>query len=140
MKMLEQDDIDALLSSAGDLASEAGGGANATATESAPMPAGPLPPEFVLTADRNALRRILPIKIAVTVQLAECRMPLSKILDFTVGSIIEFDRLADSELDLIAKNTPIGTGNAVKCGEKFGLRVIKIEPKAQRLIARGLYR
>lgn len=140
MKMLEQADIDSLLSSAADLADGGGAAAMLASAETSHAPPKPLPPEFVLTAEKNALRRILPIKIPVTVQLAQCRMNMSDILDFTVGTIIEFDRLADSELDLIAKNTPIGTGNAVKCGEKFGLRVIKMEPMAQRLISQGLYR
>lgn len=140
MKMLEQGDIDSLLASGDDLTSQAGGASTPGAPEASHAPPKPLPSEFVLTADRGGLRRILPIRIPVTVQLAECRMKLSKILEFTVGTIIEFERLADSELDLIAKNTPIGMGNAVKCGEKFGLRVIRIEPNARRLIAEGLYR
>ena len=140
MKMLEQADIDSLLSSAGDLANETELGGTPAAEEARRVPAAPLPQEFVLTAKKNALCRILPIKIPVSVQLAERRMNISQVLDFTVGTIVEFDRPADSELDLIAKNTPIGTGNAVKCGERFGLRVIKIEPNAQRLIGLGLYR
>ena len=53
-------------------------------------------------------------------------MPVGKILNINVGSIIEFDRPFDAELDLIASNCRIAIGRAVKVGENFGLRITQI--------------
>lgn len=140
MQHLEQSDVDALLASASDLADEAGsapGDADAP-QEQDPQPV--LPPQFRLTTTNKELERLLPIKITVRVRLAERRMRVKQLLELTVGTIIEFDRSADSDLDLVASNVCIGTGNAVKCGENFGLRVIGIQPLAQKLLGMGLIR
>lgn len=140
MQHLEQSDVDALLASASDLVDEAGsalGDADAP-QEQDPQPV--LPPQFRLTTTNKELERLLPIKIPVRVRLAERRMRIKQLLELTVGTIIEFDRSADSDLDLVASNVCIGTGNAVKCGENFGLRVIGIQPLAQKLLGMGLIR
>ena len=140
MQHLSQAEVDALLASASDLANEAG---SALGTDDAPREQDPLPdlpPRYRLTAKNEEIERLLPIKIPVRVQLAQRTMRVKHLLELTVGTIIEFDRSADSDLDLVANNIPIGTGNAVKCGENFGLRVIGIQPWAQKLLATGLIR
>ena len=53
-------------------------------------------------------------------------MRIDAILDIKVGTIIEFDVPFDSNLGLVAANRGIGSGQAVKVGENFGLRVAKI--------------
>jgi flagellar motor switch protein FliN/FliY len=53
-------------------------------------------------------------------------MRLSDILGLSIGSIIEFDNCFDAELELVVNNECIGLGQAVKVGEKFGLRVTGI--------------
>ncbi len=135
---ISQTDIDALLGSAADLAQEAShqlGGGAAGAVEDPPHAA---PSRHPTGANRRAdgtsdeIRRVLRLKVPVIVRLAESEMSIEKALDLTVGSIVEFERAADSELSLIVQNVPIGTGNAVKCGENFGLRVISIEMPRQR--------
>ncbi len=145
MEILDQTEVDALLNSAGEGASTESARPAATVSASTerddpgrPLPE--LPDHLKLVALRAQIERINPVRIPVTVRLAEREMPISQILRLSVGTIIEFDRPADSELDLVANNKPIGSGNAVKCGETFGLRVIKIEPWARRIMAMGLYR
>ncbi len=138
MKILDQSDVDALLASA--TTEGPGGVADSPSDSQNKAELKPLPAEFKLRATESSLRRLLPIRVPVRVRLAECEMDVRKILDITVGTIIEFDRAADADLDLVANNVPIGTGNAVKCGEKFGLRVIRIQAWAQKLLAQGLIR
>lgn len=134
---ISQTDIDALLGSAADLAQEAsdqlGAGASGAADDPQQSTPSPQPASANLGARADdAIRRVLSLKVPVIVRLAESEMSIEKALDLTVGSIVEFDRPADSELSLIVKNVPIGTGNAVKCGENFGLRVISIEKPRER--------
>ena len=46
---------------------------------------------------------------------------------------MEFDRGVNEELDLMVNNRKIGTGQAVKIGEHFGLRVAFIGDAKQRI-------
>lgn len=143
MDLLDQADIDALLSSGSVPASDASADSTAASPPREtrrPDRTEELPAQFTLAADEDRLARLLPIRMPVQVRLAERHMNIGQLLDLTPGTIIEFDQSADSDLDLVANNIPIGTGNAVKCGERFGLRVIKILPWAQRLLSQGLIR
>lgn len=81
------------------------------------------------------LRRILDIEVPVIVQLAERTLPLSEIVNLTSGAIIEFDRSAESPLELMINNKCIGHGQAVKVGENFGLRVTGIGTVRERIKA-----
>lgn len=72
------------------------------------------------------VERLLKLKVPVIVKLAEKRITVSGALKFEIGTIIEFDKAADSELELMIRNKIIGYGEAVKVGENFGLRVHSI--------------
>ncbi len=145
MEILDQSVVDALLTAAADpVESPAAPGAAGPAApdssqrEQEPVPI--LPPDLKLSATPSQRNRIDPVQVPVIVRLAERDMSVDQILGLSVGTIIEFEKPADAELDLVVSNMAIGTGNAVKCGENFGLRVIKVEPWALRIIAMGLYR
>ncbi len=124
----EQSEVDALLAEAEMLATEVSG-------QPAPDPtptAGSVPPPPAQTREplrenlHPALRRILHLEVPVIVQLAERRMDMKSVLELNVGSVIEFDKRFDAELQLIVTNRQIGLGHAVKVGENFGLRVTRI--------------
>lgn len=72
------------------------------------------------------LARILKISVPVIVRLACRSMRVREIMKLATGSIIEFDKPADSDLDLMVDGVVIGHGEAVKVGENFGLRVLHI--------------
>lgn len=90
-------------------------------------------PVPVLHSDRNApttaqveLRRILQLQVPVIVKLAERKLPLSEVMRLGVGAIIEFVKSNEEPLELLISNTVIGTGETVKVGENFGLRITNI--------------
>jgi flagellar motor switch protein FliN/FliY len=141
--MISQADIDALLASAGDLAEAVheGVGDSPAATPLEPIPS---PPPDEADAERPAqaelppeVARIMRMKVPVLVTLVERDLPLSGILGWTAGSIIEFDVPSDSELHLVIANKEIGRGHAVKVGENFGLRINRINGLADRIHAMG---
>ncbi len=128
MSNLEQSEVDALLAEAELLATEVSG-------EPAPDPApamapptsaspGPLTP--LLDNPPVELRRILQLEVPVIVQLADRSMKMADVLALNVGSVIEFDRNFDAELELVVSDRQIGLGHAVKVGENFGLRITRI--------------
>jgi flagellar motor switch/type III secretory pathway protein FliN len=71
-------------------------------------------------------RSLLRIKVPVVVTLARNRQPLGRIVELGPGSIIHFDKPCDGTLDLEIGNHAIAAGEAVKVGDKFGLRITSI--------------
>ncbi len=144
---ISQSEIDALLSSAG-------GFAEVNEADSPPPPPAPAAPAAPVASPGGTpaghgpffrplvdyppeLARIMRMRVPVLVTLAARDVSLSSVLNWTLGSIIEFDIPADSELQLVIGNKPIGRGHAVKVGENFGLRVTTIGDLAQRITAMG---
>jgi flagellar motor switch protein FliN/FliY len=68
-------------------------------------------------------RGLLKINVPVTVTLAAQRKPIQEILELGPGSIVKFDKTCDEPLELMVGERVIATGEVVKVGDKFGLRV-----------------
>jgi flagellar motor switch protein FliN/FliY len=67
--------------------------------------------------------RLLKLQLPLIVKLAEKVESLDKVLNFSEGHIIEFEKSSDGLLELLVVNKVIGTGEAVKIGENFGIRI-----------------
>jgi flagellar motor switch/type III secretory pathway protein FliN len=101
---------------------------------------GPVPATLPLSIEalqqqHPNVRRILQIQVPVVIKLAEGRRPVSELMQMRIGSILEFDKPFDAPLELLIASRPIGYGQAVKAGEKLGLRILKIGPVQQTLAA-----
>jgi flagellar motor switch/type III secretory pathway protein FliN len=68
-------------------------------------------------------RSLLRIKVPIVVTLAEKRQKLSRIVELGPGSIIQFEKSCEEMLELGVANRPVAVGEAVKVGDKFGLRI-----------------
>jgi len=66
---------------------------------------------------------LLRIKVPVVVTLAEKRQSLGRIKQLGPGSIIQFEKSCEEMLELSVGGRPVATGEAVKVGDKFGLRI-----------------
>lgn len=71
-------------------------------------------------------RSLLRIEVPVIVTLARKRQKLSRVLELGPGSIIHFDKSCEEMLDLDVADRRVATGEAVKVGDKFGLRINSI--------------
>lgn len=83
------------------------------------------------------LQTILELTVPVIVQLGERQMSCEEVLALGPGAIIELDRSASDELDLLVNNRQVGKGVAIKIGENFGIRVSSIGTPEQRIEAMG---
>ncbi|TWU58459.1 Flagellar motor switch protein FliN [Rubripirellula tenax] len=79
----------------------------------------------------NYSKSVLAIKTPVQVTLARKMVPCSRIVDLVPGSMLTFDSHCDEPLTLEAGGRAIATGETVKIGDKFGLRIreILVTPK-----------
>jgi flagellar motor switch protein FliN len=68
-------------------------------------------------------RSLLKIRVPIVVTLAKSQQPLSRIVELAPGSIIPFAKSCDDTLSLEVNNREVAVGEAVKVGDKFGLRI-----------------
>mgnify|MGYP001177057799 CR=1 FL=1 len=85
-----------------------------------------------MTADLND---ILALEIPLIVEIASRRMPLAEAVNLSQGAIIEFPKNSDGELRILINNKAVGTGNAVKVGENFGVRIARVGDISERVEA-----
>ncbi len=76
------------------------------------------------------LNMILDLPVDVHVELGQARMTIQSILAFSVGTVIELDRLAGDPVDILVNGKLIGKGEVMVVDESFGIRVTElIEPE-----------
>jgi flagellar motor switch/type III secretory pathway protein FliN len=124
-----------------------GGDGPKAATEAAGKPAtakeqhGPEPPHGRTAYERleDALpqlpvysRSLLKIRTPVRVTLASTRLPVRTIVELAPGSLIQFSKTCDQPLELEVGQQTVAEGEAVKVGEKFGLRITAIALPGER--------
>ena len=83
---------------------------------------GPLAPTSLPSYSQSLLR----IRLPVVVRLAQKRQPLGRILELGPGSIIHFEKSCEDSLHLEVGGHRVAAGEAVKVGDKFGLRITSI--------------
>jgi flagellar motor switch/type III secretory pathway protein FliN len=71
-------------------------------------------------------RSLLRIEVPVVVTLAAKKQSIGQIVELGPGSIIHFDKSCEEMLDLSVGDRRIAQGEAVKVGDKFGLRVTSV--------------
>jgi flagellar motor switch protein FliN/FliY len=81
------------------------------------------------------LSTILKLHVPVIVQIGRRTTDLNAILALGPGAILELNKPADAELELLVNNKAVGTGLAVKVGENFGLRIESIGSAKDRVAA-----
>ena len=80
-------------------------------------------------------RSLLKIEVPVRVVLASKKMTVNDITDIGIGSIIQFDKSCEEPLNIEVGEQCVAEGEAVKVGEKFGLRVTRIAMPEERYIS-----
>ncbi len=95
------------------------------------------PPKEIALPDTPEIRRILKVQVPIIVRLAQKIMPLGEIMQLGPGAIIEFSKLVNEDLDLMINNKYIGSGQAVKVGEKFGMKITHLVNIDQVICAMG---
>ena len=83
------------------------------------------------------LQSLLELEVPLIVQIADKVATVGEVTSLQPGVIIEFPKQASQDLAVLVNNTRIGSGQAVKVGENFGIRIRNVEAPAQRIEALG---
>jgi flagellar motor switch protein FliN len=129
---------------AGSTSASAGSSSAATAPDTGSTPMGTGSGQAAISAAGGAaigsgagsarsvdpLARLRKLPVTVSVRLAEKRIPVSQLLGLSVGTLISFNKSCEGLLDLYVNNAVYAQGEAVKIGEKFGLKLNQIGVRA----------
>ena len=84
-------------------------------------------------ASAQNLRMLENIEVKLTVEVGGTRISIRDLLKLNEGSVIELDRLAGENLDILVNGTLLAKGEIVLIGESLGIRFTEIISPEQRL-------
>ncbi|MGM0651868.1 MAG: FliM/FliN family flagellar motor switch protein [Bacillota bacterium] len=79
------------------------------------------------------LKLVLDFPLEVSVRLGDAEMTIGKLLNLTVGTVIELDNMVDDPVDLVVNRKPFATGEVITVEETFGVRLKSITKPEERL-------
>ena len=91
------------------------------------------PQQMAVPPDKLAL--LFDVPLTVTVELGRTKMTLKQILELSVGSLIELDKLTGEPVDILVNGKLIARGEVVVIDENFGVRITEIVSPKERFYA-----
>lgn len=82
---------------------------------------------------QQKLELLFDVPLKIVVELGRARMTLKQVMDLTVGSLIELDKLTGEPVDILVNGRLIARGEVVVIDENFGVRITEIVSPKQRL-------
>ena len=83
--------------------------------------------------DEQSIALLEDIDLTVTVELGRTTLTLDEILDLKPQSVITLERQAGEPVDVFVNETKAAKGEVVVLEENFGVRILEIVPKSQRI-------
>lgn len=97
------------------------------------------PPEFPEATPHptapavGSLNQLLDVSVTVTAELGRIRLPIAKILNLGLGSILELNRTVAEAVDLLVQGVPLARGEIVVVDDRYAIRIKEIvDPKLQK--------
>lgn len=79
------------------------------------------------------LEFLFDVPLQVSVEVGRARILLKDLLQMGEGYVVELDKLAGEPLDLYVNARLIARGEAVKVGDKFGIRLTEVVSQSDRV-------
>ena len=73
------------------------------------------------------------VPLQVSVEVGRARILLKDLLQMGEGYVVELDKLAGEPLDLYVNSRLIARGEAVKVGDKFGIKLTEVVSQSDRI-------
>ncbi len=90
--------------------------------------------QMAILEEEQGLALLQDIELTVTVELGNTALTLDEILRLQPQSVISLERQAGEPIDVFVNDTKVAKGEVVVLEENYGVRILEIVPKAQRLL------
>lgn len=84
---------------------------------------GPAPTADQKPLQAIGLQHLAKVPVSVSVRIAEKKFAYDQLMKLTPGGLVSFSKPCEELLDLYVNDVQFARGEAVKIGEKFGLRI-----------------
>ncbi len=83
------------------------------------------------------LEFLFDVPLHVSVEVGRARILLKDLLQMGEGYVVELDKFSNDPLDLYVNSRLIARGEAVKVGDKFGIKLTEVVSQADRISRLG---
>lgn len=83
------------------------------------------------------LEFLYDVPLQVSVEVGRARILLKDLLQMGEGYVVELDKLAGEPLDLYVNSRLIARGEAVRVGDKFGIKLTEVVSQSDRITNLG---
>jgi len=91
--------------------------------QSTPQPSG----------DTRDLEFLFDVPLQISIEVGRARILLKDLLQMGEGYVVELDKFAGDPLDLYVNSRLIARGEAVKVGDKFGIKLTEVVSQSDRI-------
>ncbi len=98
-----------------------------------PVPAAPPMTAPPAPSAPNALELLYDVELPVSVSFGRAHMPVKEVLKLTSGSIVELNRGIAEPVEVIVNNCVIARGEVVVIEGNYGVRILAIVSRTERL-------
>jgi flagellar motor switch protein FliN/FliY len=85
------------------------------------------------TVSSKTLDLLLDVALPVSVSFGKTSLQIREVLKLNTGSVVELDRLVSEPVEVIVNNCVIARGEVVVVDGNYGVRVIHLASRAERL-------
>jgi flagellar motor switch protein FliN len=76
---------------------------------------------------------LLDVELPISVSFGHSEMQLKDVLKLGTGSVIELDKSVNDPVTIIVNHKPIAKGEVVMVEGNYGVRILEVESKADRI-------
>jgi flagellar motor switch protein FliN len=76
--------------------------------------------------DSPNLDILLDVPVEVAVHLGSCELAMREVMNLSVGSVVQLDKVADEPVDLCVNNKLVARGEVVVVENRFGIKITEI--------------
>ncbi len=80
---------------------------------------------------------LLDVELPISVSFGHSEMQLKDVLKLGAGSVIELDKSVNDPVTIIVNDKPIAKGEVVMVEGNYGVRILEVESKADRIRSLG---
>lgn len=79
------------------------------------------------------LETIMHVPLEISVELGRVKMPLHQIARMNKGMVIELNKEANAEVQILANGSIFAKGEVVSTGDKLGVRITEVVSASDRI-------